>query len=240
MALQLLPLFDSYRCSKRKVDGKPAEHPLRVRVRIDGHGQVVVQFAVEVPCEAMHKRIDLGREVNLSVPVVAPEIPVRVAETEAGLDLLRRVEGLVELDDIRGLKVREVAVVLHVVPQLRRRHRSEVRGVAVWDADAVGRQEALRAVDAFGRELVVTERAEQLADYHVRLLRRLPEAHVVPDNPHVGPALDDTPVLERDDRVRVLLDGPDANFGLRPLGRAPHHGNERTSACTNDDHHKFA
>ena len=72
-----------------------------------------------------------------------------------------------------------------LVPQLRRRQRRGVGRVGARDADAAGLEEALRAVEALGRQLVVTERTEQLAHQDVRLLARPEVTHVTRHHRHL-------------------------------------------------------
>lgn len=46
-------------------------------------------------------------------------------------------------------------------------------------------QEALRAIETLGRQLVVAEGAQQLAHEYVGLLWRLPGSHIVVDHHHL-------------------------------------------------------
>ena len=43
-------------------------------------------------------------------------------------------------------------------------------------------QESLRSVQTLGRQLVVSERSQQLADHHIGAQRGLPRSHVVRDD----------------------------------------------------------
>mmetsp|Transcript_88566 Transcript_88566/g.274251 ORF Transcript_88566/g.274251 Transcript_88566/m.274251 type:complete len:200 (-) Transcript_88566:1395-1994(-) len=155
---QLVPL-DHNGHAEREVDGEPAEHALGVGLRVDGHTEAVVELAVEVASKTMHQRIDLHGEADLRVPVVALQLPVGVREGEACTGLPGGVEGLVEPDDICRLEMGQVAIVLHVVPELRAGDGRKEGRIAAGDAHAVGRQEALCTVQALGREFVVAKGA---------------------------------------------------------------------------------
>mmetsp|Transcript_80369 Transcript_80369/g.209634 ORF Transcript_80369/g.209634 Transcript_80369/m.209634 type:complete len:368 (-) Transcript_80369:367-1470(-) len=132
----------------------------------------------------------------------------------------------------------QVAVILDIVPQLRSRDRCQIRCVFAWNTNAVWGHQALSPVQTLGGQLVVSEGAQQLADYDIGLLRRIPESAVFAHDVHIGPALELAAVPEGDDRVRVLLQRPYQHLHAGPLRGAPRGYDQGASARAHHDEHE--
>merc|ERR1740130_136233 len=55
-----------------------------------------------------------------------------------------------ELDNVRSLKMCGVIVILHVIPELARSDRRQIRSITLRDACAVVRQILLRTIKTLG------------------------------------------------------------------------------------------
>mmetsp|Transcript_38319 Transcript_38319/g.90061 ORF Transcript_38319/g.90061 Transcript_38319/m.90061 type:complete len:210 (-) Transcript_38319:1172-1801(-) len=208
MAFQPLARPNAHWRAQREVDGEPAKHALGVRLGSYGDKEILEQFAMEVSCEAVHQGIHLGSEVYLSIAVIAFEVPVWVLKREARLHIRARIKCLVELHNIRCFKAGQIVRILHVVPQLRRRDRREVRSISMRDAYSVWCQEALCAIKTLRRQLVIREGAEQLAHNNVCLSRSLPESHVFTNNLHICPLLHLLSMSQGDNGIGIFLHRP--------------------------------
>lgn len=107
-----------------------------------------------------------------------------------------------------------------IVVDLRGLHGREVGGVTCRNADTAWLEEAqLGAVQAVRRQLIIPERAEQLAHEDVRLLRSLPLPHVAGHDLHLGavrlPFLQHA-VAQCNHSVGILLDGENTHLPLGP------------------------
>ena len=152
-----------------EVDGEPGKHGRCVGGGFDGDGDVFVEGAVEIACEAVNRGVHVGVEGQLLVPTVAVGQFGRrveslgVVEGEKGLGLVDESR-VVKVDHVGSFEVRAsglggVETPLRLVPQLARVHRSQVGRVATRDAHRVVLQESLGAVQTLWTQLVVAERA---------------------------------------------------------------------------------
>mmetsp|Transcript_52135 Transcript_52135/g.151505 ORF Transcript_52135/g.151505 Transcript_52135/m.151505 type:complete len:257 (+) Transcript_52135:435-1205(+) len=152
------------------------------------------------------------------------------------------VERPVQLHHVCHLQVRTLAAELRaaaaagVGPGDGRGDGLQRGGVALGDADAVLRQEALGPVDALRAELVVPKGPQQLTDDDICLPRRLPRAHVPGHDLYAGPGLFRAPAVAQGvHRIRVLVHSPDADRGVRAASCPQRGGHKRPAAST--QHH---
>ena len=144
-----------------EIEREPTKHASGKCLGDDRNHDILIKHRFKITGKAMDGRAGGRGETEGAIAcVVDPFLHVGVEEGKAGLGLGELAE-VVEFDDVGGFHVLEVFVGVDFVPEFGRGDGREVGGIGVRDGDArVFLEEFLRAVEAFGGELVVAERAQ--------------------------------------------------------------------------------
>lgn len=173
-----------------------------------------------------------------------------VCQLLGGWGLVRGGGQIVELrqhdhpGDLKGSGVDRGAAAVDVCPEFRGGERGEVRRVARGDRDAVvGVENVLHAVETLGRQLVVCEAAQQLADQDVDLAKgavgqggAFPGAHVRLDDGDAAAPGVDVASLQQNIGVGVLFNGVDLDGHAAASAGVEGARDERAAARADDSH----
>lgn len=220
----------------------PAGHARRVRGRENADLNVFVKLRGEVAGEAVQHAVHLCTEGELLVSRVVDWIAqVRVLELEKCFWFVNVINAVViaqPVDFARTLlKLFSKLVVTQRAVDLGIHGWANVGDGVARNADAVGLEKRLRAVQALRTELVVSERPQQLAYDYICLLFENNGSHVFGDQFDVffRPKHRDES-CQSDDGVGILLNHEDFQFSPGVFRCIQRSTNQRSTASS--QHHE--